>query len=74
MYRINRKFRIIKEDIKNEVDFFDYFYEKAKKNVIKNWKLSKKTTEELDLNFPLVLKEFNKMFDLKNMEELEKYY
>jgi hypothetical protein len=65
---------MIKEDIKNEVDFFDYCYENAKKNVINNWNLSKETTEELDLNFPLVLKEFNKMFDLKNMEELEKYY
>ena len=65
---------MIKEDIKNEVDFFDYCYENAKKNVNNNWNLSEETIEELDSNFHFVLKEFHKMFDLNNMEELERYY
>lgn len=61
-----------KKEIRNNTDFYDYCYKKARENVIENWNLNDEKIEEVNLNECFILKEFFKMFELKYENPLKK--
>lgn len=67
-----------KEEIINQKTFWNYCYNKAKKNVLKNWVLSDKKIEDIKSNESIIFKAFFKMhksFCLdEELELIKKYY
>lgn len=66
-----------KEEIIDQETLWNYCYNKARNNVLKNWNLSDEEIEDINNNESIIFKEFFKMHEIKINEEIElieKYY
>lgn len=74
----NEMKQLKKEDIVNQETFWNYCYEKAKENVLKNWTFTDEELEIINNNEPIIFKAFIKMHDNirldEELENINKYY